>query len=61
MPAARSKDKEPTPPARPLIGVNTDYIAARNAMPYMRLNAGYIDAIFAAGGMPVSAPSHSQR
>src|SRR4029077_8483527 len=36
--------------------VNTDYIAMRNAVPYARLNAGYIDAIFAAGGMPVLLP-----
>jgi putative glutamine amidotransferase len=60
MPPARTKEaKEKTPtraPARPLIGVNTDYIAARNAIPYARLNAGYIDAIFAAGGMPVLIP-----
>jgi len=49
--------KEPTPPpARPLIGINTDYLAPKNATPYARLNAGYIDAIFAAGGLPVLIP-----
>jgi putative glutamine amidotransferase len=49
--------KEPAPPpARPLIGINTDYLAPKNATPYARLNAGYIDAIFAAGGLPVLIP-----
>ena len=60
MPTARikeAKEKASTPPqSRPLIGVNTDYIAVRNTVPYTRLNAGYIDAIFAAGGMPVLIP-----
>lgn len=48
--------KEPTPPARPLIGINTEYLAAKNTTPYLRLNAGYIDAILAGGGLPVLLP-----
>jgi putative glutamine amidotransferase len=49
--------KEPAPqPARPLIGINTDYLAPKNATPYLRLNAGYIDAIVAGWGIPVLLP-----
>lgn len=51
----------PAPPApltqtRPLIGINADYYAPKNGQPFTRLNAGYLDAIFAAGGMPVILP-----
>src|ERR1700722_2081357 len=57
MPAARSKDKEPTPSsAKPLIGVNTDYFTPKNSTPYLRLNAGYVDAILAGGGVPILLP-----
>lgn len=57
-PNSMAARKEPTPPqpARPLIGINIDYLAPKNAAPYARLNAGYIDAIFAAGGFPVLIP-----
>jgi putative glutamine amidotransferase len=49
--------KEPAPPPpRPLIGVNADYVAPKNGIPYARLNAGYLDAILAAGGLPVILP-----
>ena len=49
--------KEPTPPpSRPLIGINTDYLTPKNGIAHARLNAGYIDAIFAAGGIPVLIP-----
>jgi putative glutamine amidotransferase len=49
--------KEPAPPpVRPLIGINTDYLAPKNATPYTRLNAGYLDAIVAAGGLPIMIP-----
>jgi putative glutamine amidotransferase len=49
--------KEPTPaPARPLIGINTDFHAPKNAPAYARLNAGYIDAVLGAGGFPVLIP-----
>ena len=51
-----ARKEPPPPPARPLIGVNTDYLAPKNAIPYARLNAGYIDAILAAGGLPVLIP-----
>ncbi len=57
MASVRAKDKEPTPsPARPLIGVNTDYFAPKNMTPYLRLNSGYVDAILAAGGLPFLLP-----
>jgi putative glutamine amidotransferase len=57
MPAARSKDKESNQqPSRPLIGVNTDYFTPKNATPYLRLNAGYVDAILGAGGLPILLP-----
>ncbi|MDB5306376.1 MAG: gamma-glutamyl-gamma-aminobutyrate hydrolase [Gemmataceae bacterium] len=49
--------KEPTPPpARPLIGINADYLTPKNAPAYLRLNAGYADAIVAGGGLPVLIP-----
>ena len=54
-PHGRGQGRPPAPP-RPLIGVNADYIAPKNGTPYARLNAGYIDAIFAAGGLPVLIP-----
>jgi putative glutamine amidotransferase len=52
---ASRKDSAP-PATRPLIGINTDYVAPKNAVPYLRLNAGYIDAILAGGGLPVLLP-----
>lgn len=48
----------PTQPApRPLVGVSTDFYAPKNAHPYLRLNAGYLDAVLAAGGLPVLLPA----
>src|SRR5207237_6439963 len=49
------KDPAPPPP-RALIGVNADYVAPKNGIPYTRVNAGYIDAVMAAGGLPVILP-----
>jgi putative glutamine amidotransferase len=51
-----SRKELTAPPVRPLIGINTDYLAAKNATPYLRLNAGYVDAILAGGGLPVLLP-----
>ena len=51
-----SRKETAAPPTRPLIGINTDYLAAKNATPYLRLNAGYVDAIIAGGGLPVLLP-----
>ncbi len=49
--------KEPAPPpSRPLIAINADYISPKNGIPYTRLNAGYVDAIIAAGGLPLILP-----
>ena len=42
---------------RPVIGINTDFIAAKkNIQASARLNAGYFDSILAAGGLPVVLP-----
>jgi putative glutamine amidotransferase len=42
---------------RPLIGINTDFIAAgKTTSAHARLNAGYFDAIVSAGGMPLLLP-----
>jgi putative glutamine amidotransferase len=51
-----SRKELPAPPARPLIGINTDYLAAKNTTPFLRLNAGYVDSILAGGGLPVLLP-----
>ena len=45
------------PPPRPLVGISTDFYAPRNAHPHLRLNAGYLDAVLAAGGLPVLLPA----
>jgi putative glutamine amidotransferase len=42
---------------RPLVGLNVDYIpAGRTTRPHMRLNVGYAESVFSAGGMPVLMP-----
>jgi putative glutamine amidotransferase len=42
---------------RPLIGLNVDYIPAGKATrPHFRLNVGYAESVFTAGGMPVLMP-----
>ena len=42
---------------RPLIGINTDYFAAtKTYSAHARVNAGYFDAVLAAGGLPVLLP-----
>lgn len=43
--------------SRPIVGINTDFIAAgKNVRAHARLNAGYFDTVFAAGGLPVLLP-----
>lgn len=43
--------------SRPLIGINTDFLAAgKTTRAHARLNAGYFDTVFAAGGLPVLVP-----
>ena len=44
-----------TPP-RPLIGIAADYHAPKVGTPFARVNAGYFDAVLAAGGLPVLLP-----
>lgn len=42
---------------RPLIGINTDYFnASKTYSAHARVNAGYFDAVLAAGGLPVLLP-----
>ena len=44
-------------PTRPVIGINVDYHAASKTQgAYIRLAAGYIDALLAAGGLPLLMP-----
>jgi putative glutamine amidotransferase len=47
----------PAAPPRPLIGINTDYYApTKTYSAHARLNAGYFDAVLAAGGLPIIIP-----
>jgi len=42
---------------RPFIGVNADFVpAGKLTSAHLRLNAGYVDAVLAAGGLPVIIP-----
>ncbi len=51
--AARSL---PTPPPRPLIGINTDFYAPKNGPAFSKLNAAYFEAVLNAGGLPILIP-----
>jgi len=45
------------PQTRPFIGVNADFVpATKVGSAQVRLNAGYLDAIVAAGGLPLVVP-----
>lgn len=48
--------RPPATPARPLVGIAADYYAPKTGAPFARVNAGYFDAILAAGGLPVLLP-----
>jgi putative glutamine amidotransferase len=51
------KGKSMAQQTRPLIGLNVDFVpAGRATRPHLRLNVGYAEAVFAAGGMPVLMP-----
>jgi putative glutamine amidotransferase len=42
---------------RPLVGINADFVpAGKHNAAQIRLNAGYFDAVLAAGGLPVILP-----
>jgi putative glutamine amidotransferase len=42
---------------RPLIGVNADFTpAGKTTVAHLRLHVGYVDAVLAAGGLPVVTP-----
>jgi putative glutamine amidotransferase len=46
-----------TRPVRPLIGINTDYVpAAKGSGAQVRLHAGYCEAVYQAGGLPLVIP-----
>jgi len=46
---------------RPVIGVNADFVAAGKMHgAYMRLGAGYADAVLAAGGLPIVMPLYGK-
>jgi putative glutamine amidotransferase len=46
---------------RPVIGINADFVAAKkHVQASMRLNAGYFDAVQAAGGLPVVMPPYAK-
>jgi putative glutamine amidotransferase len=47
----------PTPPPRPVIGIAADFLAPKTGLPFARVNAGYFDAVLAAGGLPVLLPA----
>ena len=51
------KEKAPAlPAARPFIAVNADIVTPKNGTAYARFNLGYIDAIYAAGAIPLPLP-----
>lgn len=53
-----SKSTTKSAPVRPLIGINTDFVpAGKTSSAQMRVHAGYADAVFAAGGLPLIIPS----
>src|SRR5437016_5274856 len=43
-------------PPRPVIGISTDFHASKNGTPHARTNIGYVDAVIAAGGLPLLIP-----
>jgi len=43
-------------PPRPLVGINTDFLTPKSGTPFARVNAGYFDAVLAAGGLPILLP-----
>ena len=54
---AKPKEKDLSPLAgRPFIAVNADLVTPKNGTPFVRLNLGYVDAIMAAGGLPIVLP-----
>jgi putative glutamine amidotransferase len=45
-------------PTRPVVGINADYVPAGKASSaQIRVHAGYADAVYAAGGLPLIVPS----
>jgi putative glutamine amidotransferase len=45
------------PRTRPLVGINADFVpAGKQTIAHIRLNAGYFEAVLAAGGLPVVMP-----
>lgn len=51
-----ARKEPPPPPARPLIGINAEFLAPKNGTAHLKLNAAYLDAVVAAGALPVILP-----
>jgi putative glutamine amidotransferase len=48
-------------PTRPWIGINADFVpAGKTTGAYARVNVGYFDTVFAAGGLPIVLPPLNQ-
>jgi putative glutamine amidotransferase len=43
-------------PPRPVIGIAADLLTPKAGVPYVRANVGYVDAVLAAGGLPLVLP-----
>lgn len=41
---------------RPLIGINTDYLAPKGKTPYSQVHSGYYDCVLTCGGIPIIIP-----
>lgn len=48
--------KSNSPPPRPMIGITTDLLMPKGGTPHLRSNAGYVDAVLQAGGLPLLIP-----
>lgn len=55
--AARKELPPPPPPSRPLVGINAEFLAPKNGTAHLKLNAAYLDAVVAAGALPVILPA----
>src|SRR5438105_4075552 len=54
---AAMENQEMVQPTRPIVGINADLIQATKTMTaHARINVGYFDAVFAAGGLPLIVP-----
>lgn len=48
--------------ARPVVGLNMDVVlAGKTTRPHLRLHLGFLDAVLAAGGLPVPMPPYGKK